>query len=62
MTPARGLDPSSCLSLTCLEFVCLLPGIEAAGLSQLMEQLRVSVESEHLPHGASSASPWVTIT
>jgi len=44
------------------EFVCLLPGIEAAGLSQLMEQLRVSVESEHLPHGASSASPWVTIT
>jgi diguanylate cyclase (GGDEF)-like protein len=44
------------------EFVCLLPGIEIDSLAALMEQVRASVESEHLPHGASSVSPWVTIS
>lgn len=45
------------------EFVCLLPGAaDIDSLSAVAEQLRASVESARIPHGASSVSPWVTIS
>lgn len=44
------------------EFVCLFYGVDFEGLSVVTEQLRASVESAHIAHGASSASPWVTIS
>ncbi len=44
------------------EFVCLFSGMDFAGLSGVTERLRAAVEALQLPHGASPASPWVTVS
>jgi len=44
------------------EFICLFIGVDAKGLELVAEKLRNSVEALQIPHAASSASPWVTIS
>lgn len=44
------------------EFVCLIDVTDQNGLSVVTEKLRAGIEALELPHGASSASPWVTIS
>ncbi len=44
------------------EFICLFLGVGAKGLEGVGEKLRASVEALQIPHAASSASPWVTVS
>ena len=44
------------------EFICLLIGPHAEGLAIVAEQLRAGIEALQIPHGASSVSPWVTVS
>ena len=44
------------------EFVCLLPGSEAAMALALAEALRAGVKALHLEHRASPIAPWVTVS
>ncbi|WP_295583655.1 diguanylate cyclase [uncultured Lamprocystis sp.] len=44
------------------EFICLLIGPHAEGLSAVSEQLRAGIEALQIPHGASPVSPWVTVS
>jgi PleD family two-component response regulator len=43
-----------------VEFVCLLPALDATGAKAIAEMLRVKVEDLHIDHAASLASTWVT--
>jgi diguanylate cyclase (GGDEF)-like protein len=44
------------------EFVCLLSGIDHAGLVTLTEQLRTSIAVLQIPHGTSAAAFYVTVS
>ncbi len=44
------------------EFVLVLPNTEAAGASLLAERIRLAVRELRIGHGASEASPWVTVS
>lgn len=44
------------------EFVCLFGGLDAEGLKVTSEQQRAAVEALRIPHGASSASEWITVS
>ena len=44
------------------EFVVILPGTDTDGARVTAENLRRDVEAMRLAHGASSVSPWVTIS
>jgi len=44
------------------EFALILPNTDLAGALHVAEQLRTDVEALRLPHRASSASKWVTLS
>ncbi|WP_295403904.1 diguanylate cyclase [uncultured Thiocystis sp.] len=44
------------------EFVCLVSVETSEGLGQIAEQLRMAVEALRIPHAASAALPWVTVS
>ncbi len=44
------------------EFIGLISGVDGAGLAEVAEKLRAGVEALQIPHGASPASPWVTVS
>lgn len=44
------------------EFVVVLPEVDAVGARSLAEQIRAQVESQNLPHAASSVGPCVTVS
>lgn len=44
------------------EFVILTPETDTAGVQRIAEQLRLRIESQHIPHAGSEASCWVTIS
>ena len=44
------------------EFAAVLPGTDAAGAQTVAEAMRRAVEELEIPHGASAASPRVTIS
>ena len=44
------------------EFAVMLPATGGAELSLIAERLRAAVERLNIPHGASDASPWVTVS
>ena len=44
------------------EFAVLLPGADAAQAHRAAERLRSVLAAQHLPHGGSAVSPWVTLS
>jgi two-component system chemotaxis family response regulator WspR len=44
------------------EFAVVLPGVSPGGARLMAEKIRLAVESMRLPHKASAASPYVTIS
>lgn len=44
------------------EFCCVLPSTNENGARAFAEILRRSIEAEHIPHAASTAQSWVTIS
>jgi len=44
------------------EFATVLPGTNLEGACLFAERIRIAVESAHIPHGASTVGPWVTVS
>jgi diguanylate cyclase (GGDEF)-like protein len=44
------------------EFVYVLPDSDLAGARRVAERVRIAVEAMHIPHGYSTASPYVTVS
>ena len=44
------------------EFIALLPETDIEGARLIAERFRCGVESRHISHGHSQASPWVTVS